>query len=414
MFWWAHLRNGGGSTMNKSFLHKAFLYRQRVFVRADLNVPIAENGSIKNDKRLRTILPTIAHIQKHGGKVILASHIGRPSSNALDHHLSTRNLINWFEKQGLEIEFERDLLAAQTNSYHNPQSIMLLENLRFFVGEKNYSMPFAELLSNVADIYVNDAFGAMHRNDTSVSLLPQLFLPQNRGWGLLVDLELEALESLHDAPTQPFVLALGGAKIIDKIPLLNNFLAHHIPPAIIMLGGKIALPFLAADGANLGASCPTDEEIKAAQQVLAQFGQTKLLLPIDFVVTTDLTQANAAQTKSLTELTSKDIIIDIGPQTLELFVQNVAMAKTIFVNGTMGINQAPHDSAGTEGLLRAITAIDGLKVAGGGDAVAAIESLNLGSQMTFLSTGGGATLAYLGSENPWAILPGLKALGPAA
>lgn len=400
--------------MNKSFLHRAFLYRQRVFVRADLNVPIAENGSIKNDKRLRAILPTIAHIQKHGGKVILASHIGRPSGNGLDHHLSTRNLMSWFEEHGLEIEFERDLLAAQTNSYHNPQRIMLLENLRFFAGEKNYSIPFAELLSNVADIYVNDAFGTMHRNDTSVSLLPQLFLPQNRGWGLLVDLELEALEALHDSPKQPFIIVLGGAKIIDKVGLLSNFLAHHIPPAVIILGGKIALPFLAAGGSNLGASSPTDEEIILAQQILSQLGQTKLLLPVDFVVTTDLTQTNYIHTKSLTEVTSKDIIIDIGPQTVQLFAQSLVWAKTVFANGTMGINEAPHDSVGTEGVLRAIAAIDGLKVAGGGDAVAAIESLGLGNQMTFLSTGGGATLAYLGSENPWATVPGLKALGPAA
>lgn len=400
--------------MNKSFLHKAFLYRQRVFVRADLNVPIAENGSIKNDNRLRAILPTIAHIQKQGGKVILASHIGRPSGNGLDHHLSTRNLISWFEEHGLEIDFEPDLLAAQSNSYHKPQRIMLLENLRFFAGEKNYSMPFAELLSNVADIYVNDAFGTMHRNDTSVSLLPQLFLPKNRGWGLLVDLELEALEGLHDSPKQPFIIVLGGVKIIDKVGLLSNFLAHHIPPAVIMLGGKIALPFLAAGGTNLGASSPTDEEIILAQKILSQLGQTKLLLPVDFVVTTDLTQTDGIQTKLLTELTSNDIIIDIGPQTVQLFTQSLVWAKTVFANGTMGINEAPHDSAGTQGVLRAIAAIDGLKVAGGGDAVAAIESLGLGNQMTFISTGGGATLAYLGSENPWATVPGLKALGPAA
>ncbi|MBM3886656.1 phosphoglycerate kinase [Candidatus Dependentiae bacterium] len=400
--------------MNTSFLHKAFLQHQRVFVRADLNVPINEQGSIKNDKRLKAILPTINYIQKHGGKVILATHIGRPLNNHLEHHLSTRNLIPWFESQGFRVDFQPDLLEAQKNSYLNPEHIMMLENLRFFLGEKNYSMPFAELLSNVADIYVNDAFGTMHRNDTSVSILPQFFLPHNRGWGLLVEAELQALESLHDAPKQPCMLVLGGAKVSDKIPLIKNFLLHTTPPTAIMLGGKIALPFLAMQGFNLGCSKPKQEDLSAAREVLALLTQTSLVLPVDLTVCSNPSAPENAQTKNITDLAEDDVVIDIGAKTVQLFVEKLSTTKTVFVNGTMGINETIYDSEGTTKLLQAIAALSAMKIIGGGDCGAAVEKLGLTNQMTFVSTGGGATLAYLGCENPWAILPGLKALGPAA
>ncbi len=381
--------------MHTSFLHTQLLLRQRVFVRADLNVPIAENGTIKNDKRLKSMLPTIKHIQKRGGKVIIGSHIGQPSGGNLEHHLSTRNLVSWFEQEGFVVDFESDMLAAQPKTYENQERIMLLENLRFFVGEREYSMPFADLLANLADLYVNDAFGTMHRNDTSVSLLPRLFLPQNRGWGLLVEEELSHLEPLHVAPQQPLMLVLGGAKAADKIPLMTNFLLHHAPQAIL-LGGKLAFPFLAAQGKNLGASQPSTEEITLAKQVLDNLRSTKLILPIDFVVT-------------------NDVITDIGAQSIDLFANHLTNAKTIFLNGTMGINDTPADSQGTAGIINAIAQLhDCTKIVGGGDAVAAVETLGKANAMTFLSTGGGATLAYLASENPWQELPGLKALGPAA
>jgi phosphoglycerate kinase len=399
--------------MNRSFLHEHFLYRQRVFVRADLNVPIAENGSIKNDKRLRAIIPTIKHIQQKGGKVILASHIGRPSGNGLEHHLSTRNLITWLEEQGLRIDFESDLIAAHQKTYHDSGRVMLLENLRFFMGEKLYSMPFAELLANLADIFVNDAFGTMHRNDTSVALLPQLFLPQNRGWGLLVEQELHALEKLHDAPAAPLMLVLGGSKISDKIPLIKNFL-HHTAPKSIILGGKIALPFLAEQGLSMGKSNPTFEEMALAKEVLEQLDQTKLLLPVDVIVATDATGSTQITPKTISDIGSNDFVIDIGPQSIELFTQELANAKTIFLNGTMGYYESPQGLQGTQDIIRAVAQTSGTKIIGGGDAVAAVEAMNLQDKMTFLSTGGGATLAYLGSENPWHNLPGLKALGPAA
>lgn len=400
--------------MVTSFLHTHLLQHQRVLVRADLNVPIAENGTIKNDARLRALLPTINHIQARGGKIILATHIGRPTHTHLEHQLSTRNLIPWFEQQGLKVDFESDFLGALPKTYKNPGRIMLLENLRFFMGEKQYSMPFAELLANLADIYVNDAFGTLHRADTSVALLPRLFLPQNRGWGLLVEAELTHLEPLHDAPEQPLVLMLGGAKVEDKIGLITTFLQHSAPQTIL-LGGKLAFPFLAAQGIHLGASHPTGEEIVIAQQGLEVLGNTGLLLPTDAVTIKNLQQTATPSVKLISAIDADDIIIDIGPESCVLFKEALQAAKTIFVNGTMGINQTPADSTGTTALLQAIADLpDCIKIAGGGDGVAAIEKLGLQKAMTFLSTGGGATLTYLASENPWQELPGLKALGPGA
>lgn len=402
-----------GGFMNRSFLHEEFLYRQRVFLRADLNVPIAQNGSIKNDKRLREILPSIEFIQNKGGKVILASHIGRPAGTGLEHHLSTRNLINWFEEQNIAIDFESDLIAAQKNTYHNFNRVMLLENLRFFVGEKTYSMPFAELLADLADIFVNDAFGTIHRNDTSVTLLPQLFLPQNRGWGLLIEKELQALEALHDNPPSPLILVLGGAKIADKIPLINNFLAHTTPQAII-LGGKIALPFLAKQGLQLGKSSPTFEDIALVQDVLTNLQKTELILPVDAVVSTDQSGSDLVTSKPISEIGENDYIIDIGSQSIKIFMEKIEEAKTVFFNGTMGYYESLNGIEGTKAIANAVANLDGIKIVGGGDACSVVEMLQLNSKMTFLSTGGGATLAYLGSENPWHDLPGLKALGPAA
>lgn len=400
--------------MVTSFLHTQLLQHQRVLVRADLNVPIAENGAIKNDARLRAIFPTIKHIQAHGGKIILATHIGRPTHTYLEHQLSTRNLIPWFEQQGLKVDFESDFLGALPKTYKNPDRMMLLENLRFFIGEKQYSMPFAELLANLADIYVNDAFGTLHRPDTSVALLPRLFLPQNRGWGLLVEAELTHLEPLHDAPEQPLVLMLGGAKVEDKISLITTFLQHSAPQ-VILLGGKLAFPFLAAQGIHLGASHPTAEEIAIAYRGIGMLGNTKLLLPSDAVTVKNLQQIAPPSIKLISALDADDIIIDIGPESCALFKQALQDAKTIFVNGTMGINQTPADSSGTTNLLQAIAELPNcIKIAGGGDGVAAIEKLGLQKAMTFLSTGGGATLSYLASENPWQELPGLKALGPGA
>lgn len=398
--------------MNKSFLHTLFLQRQRVFLRADLNVPLSKTGGIKSDQRLHAIIPTIKRIQEGGGKVILATHIGRPSGIGLEHHLSTRNLIPWFEEQGFLVDFESDLLSALAKTYNNPHRIMLLENLRFFAGEKEYSMPLAEMLSNLADIFVNDAFGTLHREDTSVALLPRLFLPQNRGWGLLVEEELTHLEPLHTGPKQPLVLVLGGAKVADKIPLLNNFLSHHAPHAII-LGGKVALPFIAANGTNLGLSQPASSDIELAKQVLYHLKQTSLILPSDAVTTKNIGSCSNPITKDFSNLAPDDYIIDIGHKSITSFINQLKDSQTIFLNGTMGLNEQPAGARGTTEIIRAIAELPKcITIIGGGDAGAAVENAGVSEKITFISSGGGATLAYLGSENPWHELPGLKALEP--
>lgn len=400
--------------MTTSFLHKQFLKHQRVFVRADLNVPINSNKKIENDARLKAIIPTIKHIQNNGGKIILATHIGRPSNPQLEPHLSTKSLLTWFEDQGFDIEFTSDLMVAHTKSYKNQNTILLLENLRFFAGEKQYSMPFAELLANLADVYVNDAFGCMHRRDASIALLPQLFLPQNRGWGLLVEKELSMLEPLHSSPPHPFYLVLGGAKVSDKAQLILSFLQHASPEKII-IGGKLAFPFLKLQGHDLGtANEPNDHDLDIAKKIITALNNTKLVLPSDFV--TNQQDINILNTtpKKINELTPTDIIIDIGKESCSSFAHEIADAASIFMNGTMGLYEHKEGAAGTIAMIQAISSLpsDSLKIAGGGDAIAAVQNLGFAQAMTFLSTGGGATLAFLASENPWQELPGLHALSP--
>lgn len=392
--------------MFSSFLHKQFLLKQRVFVRADLNIPIDDQGVIQNDKRLRELLPTLEFIINRGGKVILATHIGRPTGIGNEQHLSTRHLRPWLEAQGFSVDFEPDLVSAGSTSYKDPRRILLLENLRFFAGEKNYSMPFAELLMYIADIYVNEAFGTLHRNDTSVTLLPTLFLPENRGWGFLVEKELRMLEPLRTNPEQPFIAVLGGAKAADKIPLITHFI-NHCQVSQLLLGGKICFPFLAAQGIALGPNTPTAQEIELVRPYI---NNPKIVLPIDFITITSV-DANKTNIRQTQDLNAQEMIVDIGPESIKAFQHLITEAKTIFFNGTMGINKSITDTQGTTAVIKAIAAQqECTKIIGGGDAVAAVEKLGQDAAMSFLSTGGGATLAYLASTEPLIDLPGLNAV----
>ena len=392
------------------------LKHKRVFLRADLNVPLKDK-KVLQDYRLKAILPTIDYIQKHGGKIILATHIGRPKAkevtNFFDENLSTEIFLNWFTQNGYKIKFEKDLLDAQIQSKEDFSEILLLENLRFFNGEqgnREERLELAQLLTQLADVYVNDAFGLIHRDDTSVTLLPEMFDSSQKAIGLLIEKEIKELDKLKHSPEKPFVLVLGGEKIKDKIALLENFLKETDKKRVdsIIISGAIAYTFLKTQGYEVGKSLVENDFLEFAQNMLS-FAKSKnvnILLPLDHLVS----ENNSFKIHETPQIPANGFCVDIGPKTIELYKKEIFKAKTIFTNGTMGIYTKSESSKGSKEILQAITQSNAYTVAGGGDCVAAAFQFNLQDKFDFLSTGGGATLAYLSTEKPEENLPGLKAV----
>ncbi len=370
------------------------LKHMRVLLRADLNVPL-KNNKILNDYRLQALLPTIDYIKKHGGKIILATHIGRPDaaskSNFFDETLSTKLLVPWFEKQGYDVNYEVDLLQAKEKSYKDHNQILLLENLRFFNGEKESCVEFAQLLVDLADVYVNDAFALIHRKDTSINITPKKFLPENRAAGLLIETEISELSKIKSSPEQPFVVVLGGNKIKDKIPLLKNLITSPTKPETIVIGGAISLPFLHVQNLFLNAHPLTDHETLSTTQKILELAH-------EHSVTIQLPQD------------APENFTDIGPETIQEFKKTITQAKTIFANGTMGIYEKSESAHGTQEILRAIADSPAYTIIGGGDAASATHLFGLQNHMNFISTGGGATLAFLAAQDPSENLHALKIL----
>ncbi|MBU4269585.1 phosphoglycerate kinase [Candidatus Dependentiae bacterium] len=396
-----------------NFIKNMDLKNKRVFLRADLNIPISQDGKIIENYKLKQILPTINYIQENGGKVILATHIGRPDpkehTNFYDETLSTKILIPWFEENGYEIKYKIDLIKAENFSHENFSKILLLENLRFYHGEKGNSLErenFAQILKKLADIYINDAFALIHRDDCSINELILKFSPKDRGFGFLIDKEIKELNKIKYNPEKPFLVILGGNKLETKIPLLEYFLDkdEKTKPNSIIIGGAISYTFLASQGFNMGQSIVDNTKIDFAKKFLekAKEKDIKILLPIDHV-----TIFGIQNTKNFQE---NESAIDIGPDSIKLFSDEIIKAKTIFINGTMGIYMQPESSTGSKEILNTIANSDSYKIAGGGDCIAAINLFNLQDKFNFLSTGGGATLDYLAKDVDAQELPGLKNL----
>jgi phosphoglycerate kinase len=359
------------------------VFDKRVFVRADLNVPFTPSGAIESDFRLQALLPTLEYLLDQEATVIIASHLGRPT--VPDITLSTRQLLPWFLEQGYTVTFGESLEEAEQLSHSiDPGTLILLENLRFFPGEMTGTAQerdaFARQLAAMADIYVNDAFGAIHKKDTSIALLPRKFLLAHRCMGLTVEREITHLAYLTEMPEHPFVLVLGGAKLDDKLPLIKTFLSSSVSrrPDTIIIGGALAFPFLHNQADDIVA--------------LAKKNRVNLVLPIDFVYSSD------------------QKIIDIGPDSCKIFASYIRDATTLFANGTMGVYENPESRHGTEYILNTIADTHVTTIVGGGDCVAALHQLGLQGNVSFVSTGGGATLAFLGASDPYAALPGLAAL----
>lgn len=372
--------------------------KKRIFVRVDYNIPLKDH-QITNDFKITQSLKTIDHIIDHGGKVILATHIGRPKldgPNYFDQARSTKIIQQWLEQHGYTVDYEPDLLIAKTRSFEHFSHLLLLENLRFFKGEKNHDNDFAAMLANVADAYVNEAFGMIHRTDTSMVLLPKQFLPERRSIGFHLEKELTGLAPLKESPKHPFIVILGGIKAKDKLSLLKNLIAktERNRPDRVLIGGGLAQAFFRAQGLNAGTLIIDDEAIQSAHELLAHH-QHSIMLPQDAIV-----KHNDTLTTCLVANIPHDAqFVDIGPLSRIAFTQEIGRAQSIFAGGTMGMYESAGCEEGTQSIIEAIANSSAYSVVGGGDAVAAAQTFDHHGRISFLSTGGGATLAYLGIQN---------------
>lgn len=375
------------------------LNNKTVFLRVDLNVPL-KNGELLNDHRLHAIKPTLNYLRDKKATIILGTHIGRPANH--EEYLSTKHLVPWFKKEGYPILFTPDLDNASELAKNNPGSIILLENLRFYPGEKKHNPAFAQQLAHLAEYYVNDAFALLHRNDTSITLTPGLFSRDTRAVGLLIEDELKHLEKLIDTPAHPFTLILGGGKVSTKIPLIKNMLSRIdnllVCPAIVFT-------FLKALGKPVGNSLVEESSLDTCKEILdlAQQQNVTVTFPLDYQVARGSYNGPLSYIDA-DEFPSDGIGISIGPKTYELFGSIIRNSKTIFYNGLMGSVGRQETLSGINALLKAMAESEGYSVIGGGDSVAAAQLLGHADDISYLSTGGGATLTYL-SGTP---LPGLQ------
>ncbi len=382
-------------------LHNWILEDKRVLLRADLNVPL-KDGMIENDFRLQQLKPTLDLIHHRGGKIVLMTHIGRPTKK--DSSLSTRHLLPWFKTNGYAATFTDNLDDAYAESFKHQENILLLENLRFFPGEKKYDPPFAQQLARLGDFYIDDAFGTLHRTDTSIALVPHFFAADRRSIGLLVEYELSMLGKLLVDPGRPYLLISGGGKVHDKIPLIRHLMPHLDR---IMVMPATVFTFLKARGSAVGKSLVDQDSLADCTDLMAQAGKKNIefLFPVDFQVARKSIDGPLEIVPS-TAIPADSIGIGIGPETIALWQPEIETAKSILFNGSSGFIDRPETLTGTYSLMEAISNSKAYSVIAGGDTVAVAEKLGFDKKVSFCSTGGGATIAYLSGD----VLPGLAAL----
>ncbi len=379
---------------------------KRVFLRVDFNVPL-EGGKITDDSRIREAVPTIKHALERGARLVCASHLGRPKKGP-DPKLSLEPAASRLaELLGQEVTLPEDCIgdAAKKVVYDlRGGSVCLLENLRFHPEEEKDDEAFCRALSELADVYVDDAFGAVHRAHASVHGLAKLF--RDRGCGFLLEKEIAALGKVVGAPEKPYVAVLGGAKVSDKIAVVDSLLERV---SALVIGGAMANTFLSALGKNMQASLVEADKVALARSILdkARDRGVEVLLPSDVVVAAS-TGAETGETVSVDAVPAGKLALDIGPQSVTAFAARFVNAKTIFWNGPMGLFEKAPFAAGTFGVARAIADAKGFTVVGGGDSAAAVYAAggDIASKMKHISTGGGASLELIEGKK----LPGIEVL----
>jgi len=386
--------------MSKLSIQNLDLKNKRVFMRVDFNVPLAEGGKeITSDKRIRASIPTIQYALEKGAGLVLASHLGRPKGKA-NAEMSLAPVAKRLEQLlGRPVKMAADCIGASVEAIKPaPGEVLLLENLRFHPGEEKNEPGFAKALASLADLYVNDAFGSAHRAHASTEGMIR-FLPQAAA-GLLMEKELHYLTLATRNPPRPCVAILGGAKVSDKIEVIQNLMKVVDQ---LLIGGAMAYTFLRAQELPTGKSLVEEDKIGLAKQLLAEAGG-KLLLPSDHVVAREFKEHAPSQVVEL--IPDVAMGLDIGPKTIAQFQSVVASAKTIIWNGPMGVFEKPPFDNGTVALAKAVAESGATSVVGGGDSEKAIKAAGVADKISHVSTGGGASLEFLAGIE----LPGVAAL----
>ncbi|MBI4411052.1 MAG: phosphoglycerate kinase [Deltaproteobacteria bacterium] len=388
-----------------SVINQIQIDKKKVFIRVDYNVPLAD-GKIADDRRIAESLPTIEHALSREAKIILGSHLGRPKgvSNPgfsllpVAEHLS--------DLLGRDVIFPEDCVGDAVKKLAGDLregEIMLLENLRFHPEEEKNDPHFSKQLAQLAEVYIDDAFGVMHRAHASTAGMVSHF--KEKGIGFLVKKEIEYLQGLLSKPAHPFLAIFGGAKVSDKIGVIEN-LMNHVD--VFIIGGGMAYTFLKARGVDIGQSIVDEAKIHQAEKILkrAEIKGVQVLLPVDSVLASDILAGVKSRVANNGEKWDGLKALDIGPQTIAGFAAKIRQAKTILWNGPMGVFEVPDFEKGTFEIARAVGESGACAVVGGGDSVLAIRRSGIADKMAHLSTGGGAMMEFLEGKT----LPGLKVL----
>ncbi len=392
--------------MSKLSIRDINLAGKRVFMRVDFNVPLNDASEITDDTRIRASLPTIQFALGKGARLILASHLGRPKGKPNPKMSLKPAATRLAELLGKPVGFAADCVGPEVEKQAKALKdgdVLLLENLRFHPEEEKNVADFARQLAALAEVYVNDAFGTAHRAHASTEGITHFLSPSAAG--MLMEKELEYLGKAVENPARPYVAIVGGAKVSDKIELLENFskLADTV-----LVGGAMAYTFLKAKGVEVGQSKVEVDKLESAKALLdsAQGGGKKFLLPIDHVVAEKFDVSSPAEVVNAVNIPAGKIGLDIGPATRTAYAREIAGAKTIVWNGPMGVFEMPQFAEGTLAIAKAVAASSAVSIVGGGDSVAAVKKMGVADKISHISTGGGASLEFLSGLT----LPGVAAL----
>ena len=385
---------------------------KKALIRVDFNVPLNEHFEITDDNRMRATLPTIQKIIKDGGSVILMSHLGRPKDGPTEKY-SLKHLVNHLSNLlgGITVQFANDCIGAEAiekSAALKAGDVLLLENLRFYKEEEKGDIVFAEKLSKLGNVFVNDAFGTAHRAHASTAIIAQFFTPQNRTFGFVMEGEVKSAEKVLHEAQKPFTAIIGGAKVSDKILIIENLLDRATD---IIIGGGMAYTFFKAQGGKIGNSIHEDDRMPLALEILAKAKQkgVHIHLPIDNIIADKFSNDANTQNCLSGEIPEGWEGLDAGEKSRVQFAKVILASKTILWNGPMGVFEMPNFQAGTKAIAEAVaeaTQKGAFSLVGGGDSVSAVNQFGFNDKVSYVSTGGGAMLEYFEGKT----LPGIAAI----